>query len=1189
MYLSKLEIIGFKSFAQKVGLAFDSGISAIVGPNGCGKTNIVDAIRWVLGEQRYSALRSDKMEDVIFNGTKSRKALGMAEASLVIENTKGILPSEYTQVTIGRRVYRSGESEYLLNKTPCRLKDILDLFMDTGMGADAYSVIELKMIEVILSDKTDERRRLFEEAAGVTKYKHRRKAAYRKLESVQADLVRVNDIVAEVQKAVNSLERQARRAEQYNELRTRLRTLEIDLMEREYAQLLSRIEPLSARVESLTHDKSRVDVDLTRGEQELEQLRTQLLQCDKRVAEAQRDVSLHREKINRVEQGTMVAAERIRAHRANQQRFERETVSLGQQREQLELSRTSLGQHIAELNVQESRTTEELKQKQEALSAFEAGLDRKQKELQSLNEQTIALVHEISKRQTERDRKNGQVENLKGRSAHASEEIEAYNKEIERLNGSIASMTAQDRQLRRSFNEAEMQYYAAEATKKELLAKIDDLQRKEMDVRAEVERQRSRIGFLKGLIESREGLSEGARYLAATEKWKPSRNVTVADAINAEERYRTAIEAALGDFAGLVVVDTSADAEAGIVLLKEDQKGKATFVCLDRMPEIQSRFSLPQIPGVLGWAADLAGFDSVYSPLFRYVLDRVLVVDNAETARRVSAELSGIRCVTLEGEVVTGVGITRGGSRRVDEGGMIGKHEQIEELTRGCEANEKVLEGLTSSREQALSEHDAIDLKKLSDAVKGIEKEMNGVEMRIAQLEFEKKRASDVIAQNSEDVEELAGESAALLEELARDLPELEALKARQSEVERMTGAVSQELQSLEEEWNGLSKGVTDLGIAVVQVRGELQNAHNDLERAEQTISDTLEAVEKRKADILTTEQEIASTDLYINENSLVLESLHQELAGVEARRTREEEAASGVREEIHRIELAIKDQRRTHDDSMRLMHEHQLQLQDLRAKAEHILSRAQEEFEFTIELKTYPPDEFVDFAKLREEIPTLRDKIKSLGNINFAAFEEYTAEKQRFEFLSTQRQDLLEAEKTLLETIEQINTTAQAKFLETFAQIRTNFIETFKSLFDPGDECDLKLEENVDPLEAGIEIVAKPRGKRPTSIDLLSGGEKTLTAIALLFAIYLVKPSPFCILDEVDAPLDDANVDRFTRILRKFSNNTQFIVVTHNKRTMEAASALYGVTMEEEGISKIVTVRFNQGAQVASAALATG
>jgi len=319
-----------------------------------------------------------------------------------------------------------------------------------------------------------------------------------------------------------------------------------------------------------------------------------------------------------------------------------------------------------------------------------------------------------------------------------------------------------------------------------------------------------------------------------------------------------------------------------------------------------------------------------------------------------------------------------------------------------------------------------------------------------------------------------------------------------------------------------------------------------------------------------------------------VLGELRAALTVIEARREGVENEAAADRESMHAIELSIKDQRRTHDESLRSSHEVELKLTDLRAKADHLRRRAQEEFETALELKTYPEDEFVDFAALRDEIQELRDRIKGLGNINFAAYEEYTSEKERLDFLTTQRADLLEAEKTLLATIEEINATAQNKFLETFALIRKNFIETFKSLFDPGDECDLKLEEGVDPLEARIEIVAKPRGKRPTSIDLLSGGEKTLTATALLFAIYLVKPSPFCILDEVDAPLDDANIDRFTRILRKFSDNTQFIVVTHNKRTMEAASALYGVTMEEEGVSKLVTVRFTKEAQVESAALAS-
>ncbi len=561
---------------------------------------------------------------------------------------------------------------------------------------------------------------------------------------------------------------------------------------------------------------------------------------------------------------------------------------------------------------------------------------------------------------------------------------------------------------------------------------------------------------------------------------------------------------------------------------------------------------------------------------------------DAAAAAAVSARLPGVRCVTLDGEIRTGVGITRGGSRRQDEGGLIGKREQIEELQRETVSLRERIRALEEERKGVVAAHDAIDLKLLNDAVKGVEKEMNGIEMRIAQVAFEKKRAADIIARNQEEIQVLAAEVADLQSLIASDAPALAALGEEKAEAERATGAATRELEVLEGEWNARAREMNDGEIALVTLRAELQNADERLARTAGSAFEAEALIARREEEKEVGTRAIAADDHAVARSTQTLEELREVLGVVGARREAVEKETAGIRDEIHSIELAIKDRRRTHDESLRTVHEHELRLADLRGKAEHIRARAREEFEMDLELRTYPEDEFVDFAALRDEIQGLRDKLKSLGNINFAAFEEYTTEKERLEFLSTQRQDLLEAEKTLLATIEEINVTAQKKFLDTFALIRNNFIETFKSLFDPGDECDLKLEGEVDPLEARIEIVAKPRGKRPTSIDLLSGGEKTLTATALLFAIYLVKPSPFCILDEVDAPLDDANVDRFTRILRKFSDNTQFIVVTHNKRTMEAASALYGVTMEEEGVSKLVTVRFTKGARVESAALAS-
>jgi chromosome segregation protein len=1188
MYLSKLEVFGFKSFAQRVSLGFDSGISAIVGPNGCGKTNIVDAIRWVLGEQRYSALRSEKMEDVIFNGTKTRKALGMAEASLVIENTKGILPSEYSQVTIGRRIYRSGESEYLLNKVPCRLKDILDLFMDTGMGADAYSVIELKMIETILSDRTDERRRLFEEAAGVTKYKHRRKAAYRKLESVQADLLRVNDLVTEVHKAVNSLERQARRAEQFNDVKTRLRTFEIDLMEREYAQVLGRLDPLRERQQTLHREKNLSDTGLIDVESQLETLRTGLLESEKLLAEAQRDSSLQREKTHRVEEKNLVAAEQIKASRAHIARLVQEDQDLHAERTRQQSLREQLQARLAELQISQSRTEEELRQRQAELQETAGRLDACKSELTALNDRMIMMVQRLAERHAERDRMQGRMDTIAAGLLETEQENIAYTGELTRLAGQIADLTAEDHQRRRAFAAAEVCFYDAESRKKSLRERADALQRNEADLRAEIERHAARLDFLKGLIESREGLPEGVRFLVSSDRWSPSRKLTVADAVHAEEEYRIAIEAALGELAGLMIVASAGDAARGVELLQEEEKGKAAFVCLDRLPRIVRNYALPALPGVRGWALDLARFDPEYAPLFAFLLDRVLIVDDRAAAAAIAAVTTGVRCVTLHGEIGTSVGILRGGSRRHDEGGNIGKQQQMESIQATIAGIESRLAAVCGERSAVLAKDDAIDLKELNEEVKSVEKEMHAVEMRIAQVAFEKKRAEETMGENSAHIARLTAEIDSLRADMAARLPELEQLRAERDHMDMQLRTATGDVRLLEEEWNERTRVVQELGIALVHVRNDFQTSVNDLERAGATLAAIGESLEKHRVDAELERSAIASTEAGMEVNRHELERLFQELHLLETRRTEVEQETATQRNAIHAAELRIRDQRRVHDDALRFLHDTELKIADLTARTDHLRARAREEFELDLELKTYPDTEFVDFAALREEIQALKDKIKTMGNINFAAFEEYSAEKQRLEFMTAQRADLLEAERTLLATIEEINATAQRKFLETFALIRTNFIETFKSLFDPGDEADLKLEEEVDPLEARIEIVAKPRGKRPTSIDLLSGGEKTLTATALLFAIYLVKPSPFCILDEVDAPLDDSNVDRFTRILRKFSNNTQFIVVTHNKRTMEAANALYGVTMEEEGVSKLVTVRFNQGTQIAAAAVAS-
>lgn len=1179
MYLSKLELIGFKSFAQKVNLQFDNGITSIVGPNGCGKTNIVDAIRWVLGEQRSSTLRSDKMEDVIFNGTKNRKPLGMAEVSLTIENTKGILPTEYSEVTITRRVFRSGESDYLINGTPCRLKDIINLFMDTGMGADAYSVIELKMVETILSDRADDRRRLFEEAAGVTKYKYRRKQAYQKLESVQDDLMRVNDIVKEVEKTVTTLERQAKKAEQYNEYSERLKALEIDLLEREYATISKRLGPLEEKLSTTITEKNRIDEELSRKEALLEVLRGELKEVEQKLIEAQKDLNAQTEKIHRFEEKNLIAEERKKSLESNIARYEKETIDLQNQKVKLEAEKETFQAKIVEIQAALAKIEHDHAKKKLELEQFERTLEAKKAQVKEYNDEVIALINEIAEKKSELNRLKARIENIHGRIELAAEENLRAEEERKKSDEALAQLSAQDKEHRRNFAEAEMKLAEMERLKQSLEDEIKVLRDKEFELRSVIERKTARMQFLKNLVESHDEFSEGTKFLVAHEEGKFLIRTTVTDSIQTDAKFRVAVESALGEATGYIVVNNLDEACRGIEILKQTQKGKATFICLDRLPQINGESGVPLSDGIHGWAVDLIHFEEKYRPLFNFLLDRTVIVDNIDVAKKVLNNGSHLKCVTLDGEIITSSGVVKGGSSREEEGGTIGKKIQIEELQQEISDLQRHLDEVHHLLEQKNQEHTIIDLKVYADAVKTFEHEMMDVEVAMAQIEFEKKRATELIQRNNTEREKLRTEEHSLEESLNLLSPGIGRLENAKIDYEQQLTASTQELERLENQWNELSQTVNGLNMQVVNLRADLQRQQRELEFSNVTIREILSTLDRRAIDIASAEEEIERLSAEIEENNSILGELNQEFALLQAKQQEVQREQTDKQAKIHEIEVKIRDERQLHDKSINISHELELKISEMKSKLENLKQQALEQFEHELQLKTYPEDDQFSFGDAREEVRNLKAKIRYLGAVNFAAFDEYKKEKERFDFLTSQRNDLLEAEKTLLDTIEEINMTAQKKFLDTFEKIRENFISTFKSLFDEGDECDLRLEEGIDPLEAKIEIIAKPRGKRPQSIVLLSGGEKTLTAIALLFAIYLVKPSPFCILDEVDAPLDDSNIDRFTKILNKFCDNTQFIVVTHNKRTMEAANALYGVTMEEDGVSKIVSVRFNESA----------
>ncbi len=1183
MYLSKLEIVGFKSFANKVSLKFDSGVTAIVGPNGCGKTNVVDAIRWVLGEQKASTLRSDKMEDVIFNGTRNRKPLGMSEVSLTIENTRGILPTEYSEVTISRRVYRSGESEYLLNMVLCRLKDIVDLFMDTGMGADAYSVIELKMVEVILSDKTEERRRLFEEAAGVTKYKQRRKAAYRKLESVQQDLLRVNDIVKEVQKAVNSLERQAKKAETYNELATRLRILEIDLIEHEFAHLHSLVGPLQEKLSVSVEDKNRIDEELSRQETLLEVLQNELAALEMKLAEAQRGLTTQLEQIRSIEQKNLVAAEQVRSLTSNIERYKKEKIELTTQQQRLAEQKTATLRKRDEVTAAIRNIEVQYESNKTELDQLDSRLSIKKNDAKTAQDRVISFVGIIGAKKSEQEKIKSRIENISGRIDQLQEENHYYTGEIENRKTLVQELLNKDRELRTELSTTQVRIKDIDKQQQQLKYEIEFLRSKELDIQSSINRKSSRLDLLHGMIERHEGMTEGAKFLVECDEWKSALQMTVGDAMSTDEPYRIAIEAALGDYAQYFIVRSIEDAYLGIEILKKEHKGKATFICLDRVPAVQPKRQSLSGKGFIGWAEDLVKCNPEHSTVASLLLDGVAVVQDIDSAKSCLQNTPAEMCVTLDGQVVSKRGYMKGGSLRLDEGGLIGKKSQLEELQRDSNRLKEELGVVLHSIQEKRQQEKEIDTSTCIQELKNIEKEMTSTEMRIAQVEFEKRRAGESQSRNEDEIKRLQQEIAGLEGPLSEFTPIIQRLELERSEAEQALGVVQNEVEKLEADWNRQSNAVNQLSINIATLRGDERNCTLEIEHADHTTMDIAVTLEHRDEDIVLAREEISKRENEQEENTKILSDFRAELKLSEVNRDDIQKSYLAKKDEIHGLQMKLRDERLLHDKSVGATHDLEMKISELTMKAEHQVNRAKEEFDIDLQLKAYPPDGQFEFAAVGEDIRLAKEKLKSLGSVNFAAFEEYKTEKERLEFLEAQRSDLLEAEKTLLDTISEINTTAQQKFNDTFSQIRDNFIAIFKGLFEEGDECDLRLEENVDPLEAMIEIIAKPRGKRPTSIDLLSGGEKTLTAIALLFAIYLVKPSPFCILDEVDAPLDDSNIDRFTRIIRQFSDNTQFIVVTHNKRTMEAANAMYGVTMEEEGISKLVSVRFKEGAEVSA------
>jgi len=1197
LYLSKLEIFGFKSFANKTVVNFTKGITGIVGPNGCGKTNIVDAIRWALGEQKSSTLRSDKMENVIFNGTRNKKPMGMAEVSLTLVNDNNALPTEYNEVTITRRIFRSGESEYLLNKNICRLKDITNLFMDTGMGTNAYSVIELKMIETILSNRTDERRKMFEEAAGVNKYKVRRRLALKKLEEVKADLTRVNDIVAEVDKNVRSLERQAKKADHFNQIQSVLREKEINLAEREYSVFVKQMTELVDKRNELLTEKELIDSEVQTIELELVKYRDMILEIERKLRNVQQKISLETEKMHSVQNAISIASERIKSQERNSEKYAEEIAEYEIQLENTQFAIDDNTQLLANLEKAITVKEKEIEELKLVVAEKKDELDKSKINTKEEEAKLITIEKTISSNENK-------LTNLKNQLNKANSQIDRLNQNINSITTNMAKTVGYIEELEQSkiktldrLHQSEKFYAEQTKLKDELEKKLNEHKTTEVDLRSNLNALNDKIEFISALITNLEGVSKGVKLLIENKTWTEKDITLFADVGNTDEEFRPALEAALKFVLNNLLVENLEELNNAVEFLNKNNLGKASFYLLNRpitktktifdtIDEYRIKRRIKKIEaedGFIGWTYNYVQTEDKWEPYFNKVLNNTALVNSLESAVKLNQKYPSFNFVTPQGDIIFTNGIIEAGGLANADDSLFGRKLLLENLRNEFPVINQKIETVKETIAQIESEIAGIDLKTISEQGKMLENDINTLDKQIAKFEFEKNKSEEEIEKAHKQINDTVKEANFIEQQIEDEERLLQELKESKRLIKESIDKKEQEIKVLEEEYSKIGAEYNQQMIELERNKGKINNLRNDIKRGQDTERNITLSIERRKKDIENAKEEIISNNYIIEEKEAELEQISYDRQLLLNEEKKIESELGEIKQESSKFEqqlAKLRSRRQICGDSI---HGIDVKMNEINIRLENLTNHIKEEYNYDLTVKEFDDEDTFNIKEVSIEVQQLKNKLKSIGPVNLLAYSEYEEEKERLEFLNKQRGDLIESEKDLIKTIEEINETAQSLFAEVFEQIRENFKKIFQTLFNPGDEADLTLEEGVDPLEGKIEIMAKPKGKRPTTIELLSGGEKTLTATALLFAIYLVKPSPFCILDEVDAPLDDANIDRFTKLIKEFSNNTQFILVTHNKRSMEAAENMYGVTMQEEGVSKLVGVQFNEEINVAS------
>lgn len=1177
MYLKSIEIHGFKSFANKIVLQFHNGITGIVGPNGSGKSNVADAVRWVLGEQRIKQLRGASMQDVIFSGTELRKPLGYAYVAITLDNSDHQLAIEYDEVTVARRIYRSGESEYLLNGTPCRLKDVNELFYDTGIGKEGYSIIGQGQIDKILSGKPEERRELFDEAAGIVKFKRRKAAAQKKLEDEKQNLVRVNDILSELEKQIGPLEKQSEVAKVYLKKKEELKTLDVNMFLLENKRLQEQLQSVDEKYEIASADLNSTSEKYEKIKEEYEQIEGQIALLDETIEKSRTsltDTSVLRGKL---EGEINVLKEQIHFAKSNEEHLkqrreavQKEIDEKNKDKDGILSDKKIIDEQVAEIESTRNEAREKLLAVQSKIEELNNNIESGKNTIIDALNKRATIKSKLGRYDTMTEQVNirkaeltSRLLRMKSDEAQQEAAMQKLNEEFEKINEEI-----------RALNDAQTSKEEKLALLRDELAEKDKLLR---DTQVSYHQEKSKLEALSNLTERYEGYGGSVKKVMECKDREKGIIGVVADIIKVDKKYETAIETALGGNIQNIVTDDEETAKRMIAFLKQNKGGRATFLPLTSITNPQE-FKNPEAlkeKGVIGMADELVHAPDKYSNVAKAMLGRIVVVDNVDNAVKIARKFDyGIRMVTIEGELLVPGGAISGGAFK-NNSNLLGRRREMEELEAKVKKYLKQIDTLLQKIEDTKAERNKLRLSLEEDKAALQKKfiEQNTARLNVIKAKERKEEASEgslELKAEEREIENQIQEIKLSKEEIHKELEESEALE-KQIEIQIKEFQAQLEEKRTEESEESAHVGTLDLEVEkmlqqqgfhqqnVDRINGEIDRFAEELSEIEDGLVKSSEDIKNKENNIVEIRQTIeashttqSDTEKQMQEDIAKKEELSARQKNFFKDREEMSERMTALDKEVYRLNA---------------------QKEKFKETLESQINYMWDEYEITLsDAASLRNEAMNDLTAMKKEIASLKEQIKKLGDVNVNAIEDFKNLMERYNFLKGQHDDLVEAEKTLEGIIEELDTAMRKQFQEKFGEISREFDKVFKEMFG-GGKGTLELMEDEDILEAGIRIIAQPPGKKLQNMMQLSGGEKALTAIALLFAIQNLKPSPFCLLDEIEAALDESNVSRFAKYLHKLTKHTQFIVITHRRGTMEQVDRLYGITMQEKGVSTLVSV----------------